>query len=181
MSNLLTLLFAPTFLILIHYFDFRSVALIYIGFSSAFLIYAFIKKEKLEDCVIISIYLLLLIFSYFYNSVETVKFIPVFTAMTFAFIFTYSAIKNHTAIYKFTTRFYKKKLSEGEVVFLKKGDAFWAVAIFIYALFLLYLALNSDDKIWAFFSSLGWYIYFVLVLSLQILYGKVYAIKMPTK
>ena len=178
MSSLLTLLFAPSFLILIQYFRFEKIVLIYILLSFLFLAYAYIKKKKSEDFVIITIYLLLLCFAYFYASFEAVKFIPVLTALTFSAIFTHASIKREELIFKFTTKFYKKELASDEIIFLKKGDSFWAIAIFIYAIFLLSLVYFSDDTMWAFFSSIGWYIYFFTTLLVQIIYGKIYAIKM---
>ena len=181
MSSVLTLLFAPTFLIFIQYFQFKSVALVYIFVALLFLIYAYIKKKKMEDFIIVSIYLLILTIAYFNASLETVKFIPVLSAMTFFAIFAHSALKHNELIYKFTTRFYKKEISDAEVLFLKAGDSFWAVAIFLYAMFLLALVYMANDMIWAFFSSLGWYIYFVLALLAQIVYGKFYAIKLYSK
>ncbi len=181
MSSVLTLLFAPSFLLLIQYFEFKTIVLIYILLSLLSLIYAYLKKKKKEDFVIVGIYLLLLSTAYFANSFETVKFIPVLSAMTFFTIFTHASIHKHELIFKFTTRFYKKELSDGEVAFLKNGDKFWAIAIFIYAVFLIVLVFYGNDTLWALFSSVGWYVYFVLALVAQIIYGKAYAIKLHTK
>jgi len=178
MNSVLTLLFAPSFLVLIQYFSFELIVLIYIVLSLVVLIYAYIKKKKAEDFVIITIYLVLLSIAYFTSSFQSVKFIPVFSAMTFFTIFAYGSMHKKELIFKFTKKFYKKDLGEAEILFLKEGDRFWAIAILIYAIFLLTLVYNADDKLWAFFSSVGWYIYFVLTLTIQIIYGKFYAIKM---
>ena len=181
MSSVFTLLFAPTFLLFIQYFEFKTVTLVYIFLSFIALIYAYIKKKEKEDFVILIIYLLLLSAAFFTNSFNTVKFIPVFSAMAFFSIFAYGAIYKKELIYKFTARFYKKKLSDAEIIFLKKSDAFWAFSILLYSILLISLVYYGDDALWVFFSSIGWYIYFLLILSLQILYGKVYALKMYSK
>ena len=181
MSSVLTLLFAPTFLILLQYFEFQTITLIYIFISLFGLTYAYIVKSKLEDFAIIGIYLVLLTLAYFTTSFEAVKFIPVFSAMTFFTVFALSFMKKGELIYKITTKFYKKKLSDGEIVFLKAGDAFWAGATLLYALFLVLIVYYENDMAWAIFSSVGWYIYFVLALGIQIIYGKFYAIKMHSK
>lgn len=178
MSSVLTLLFAPSFLLLIHYFDFKQIVLTYIVVSLIILIYALKQKKKIEDFVILGIYLILLTISYFYVSLETVKFIPVFTSMAFFTIFAESAIKKKELIYKLTQKFYKKELSDAESRFLKSGDAYWAISIFIYAVIQIVLVFNASDTIWALYSSIGWYIYFVATLGMQIIYGKIYAIKM---
>jgi len=43
------------------------------------------------------------------------------------------------------------------------------------------VVLMGNDMLWAILSSVGWYIYFIIILTIQILYGKLYATKMYTK
>jgi len=181
LSSVLTLLFAPSFLFLIHYFEFQSVVVLYILCSFLFFLFLCFKKSKVEDFAIVGIYFLLLCFAYFHASLEVVKWIPVFTALTFFAIFTHSALKKGELIFRFTQKFYKKNLTEAEVLFLKKGDSFWAFALFVYIVLLISLVYYGNDVLWAFFSSLGWYIYFSIVLAIQIIYGKTYAIKLYSK
>lgn len=178
MSSVLTLLFAPSFLLFIHYFDFKQVVLVYMALSFAFLIYALRKKKKIEDFIILSIYLVLLTISYFYVSIQSVKFIPVFTSMAFFTIFAESAIRKKELIYKLTQKFYKKELSDEESRFLKNGDSYWALSILLYGVVQVILVFNASDVVWALYSSVGWYVYFVATLGVQIIYGKIYAIKM---
>jgi uncharacterized membrane protein len=180
MSSVLTLLFAPSFLLLIHYFDFKQIVLIYIILSVVFFIFSIVQKKKIEDFVILGIYLILLSFSYVYASLETVKFIPVFTSMAFFAIFAESALHKKELIYKLTKKFYKKKLSEQESLFLKSGDFYWAVSILLYAVIQIILVFQASDTVWALYSSIGWYIYFVLTLGVQIIYGRVYAVKVSS-
>jgi len=180
MSSIITFFFAPSFLLLIHYFEFRKIVLLFVGISFIFLIYAFAKKKKFEDFVVHSIYLILLGFAYIFVSIETVKFIPVFTSMAFFSLFAESALHNKELIYRLTQKFYKKKLSEEEVQYLKRGDAYWAFSIFIYMLGQVALVFYASDTTWAFYSSVGWYIYFVFILGLQIIYGKAYVLKVSS-
>ena len=181
MSNVLTLLFAPTFLLLIQYFEFKTITLIYILFSLFIIFYVYITTRKSEEFTIAFVYLIMLILAYFTNNFNTIKFIPVISALAFFSIFAFAALHKKELIYKFTTKVYKKELTEAEILFLKNGDAFWAMSILFYALFLSILVYYGDDNIWAFFSSVGWYIYFVITLIIQVTYGKLYAIKMYTK
>jgi len=178
MSSLITLLFAPSFLLLVHYFDFKKIVVFYILLSFSLLIYAFIKKKKLEDFILLGIYLIFLVIAYFFISIEAVKFISIFTAMAFFSLFAEATLHKKELILKLTNKFYKKELTQGEIVFLKKSDLYWACAIFIYMLLQTGIVFFASDVAWAFFSSAGWYIYFVVVLVVQIFYGKVYAIKM---
>lgn len=181
MSSVITLLFAPSFLILIQFFKFESIVLLYLLLALLLLFFVYSMKRRAEDQVIVTIYVLLLSIAYFYTSLEVVKFIPVFTAMAFFTIFAYASIKRQEMIYRFTKKFYKKELSPQEVQFLKNGDAYWAFVILIYTVVLGSLVYYGDDLLWAFFSSIGWYLYFLAALFVQIVYGKRYAIKMSSK
>lgn len=180
MSSVLTLLFAPSFLLLLNYFDFKHIVLIYIVLSLVFLVFSIVQKKKIEDFVILGIYLVLLSFAYAYASLETVKFIPVFTSIAFFTIFAESTLHKKELIYKLTKKFYKKELNEQETLFLKRGDLYWAVSILLYTVIQIILVFQASDGVWALYSSVGWYVYFVLTLGIQIIYGRVYALKMSS-
>jgi len=181
MINLITLLFAPSFLILTDYFDFNKLVLAYIIVAIIFMILSIIKKRKAEDYIVISIYLVLLMVAYFSTSLNVVKYIPIFTSMVFVSIFIHATINKTEIIFRFTKKFYTKQLSDKEVLYLKNGDLYWAIALFIYMLALFSVVLMGNDMLWAILSSVGWYIYFIIILTIQILYGKLYATKMYTK
>jgi len=181
MTNLFTLLFAPSFLVLIRYFEFKTVVLVYILLSLSFFIFSFIKKKKIEDFIVVTIYLVLLTAAYFSSSFETVKFIPIFASMIFVALFIDAAINKKHLILKFTQRFYPKKLCDAEVEFLKNGDSFWAISLSIYLIITIIVLFLASDITWAIMTSIGWYIYFAITLTSQILYGKLYAIKMYSK
>jgi len=178
MSSLLTLLFAPSFLFLTHYFALKQVVFTYIILSLFLVVYALIRKKKLEDFVVLSIYFVLLSFAYFYESVQVVKFIPVFTTMAFFTLFAEAALHKKELILQLTQKFYKKDLSLAEREYLKAGDRYWAGSILLYMFLQIALTLYATDTLWALYSSFGWYLYFLVVLALQIVYGRLYAIKM---
>jgi hypothetical protein len=180
MSSLITLLFAPSFLFFIHYFHFKQVVLFYIAISLFLVLYAFWKKKKLEDFIVLSIYLFLLTFAYFFASIAIVKFIPVFTSMAFFTLFAQAALYKKELILKLTQKFYKKEFSNAEIEYLKLGDSYWAISILIYMIIQIILALWATDTVWAIYSSVGWYIYFLLILGIQIIYGRLYALKVSS-
>ncbi len=177
MSSVLTLLFAPSFLLLIHYFDFEKVVLGYIFLSLSFLLFLVVKKGEKKELIIVSMYVVLLTIAYFSASFATVKFIPVFTSMAFFTLFAEAALHKRALIYQITKKFYKKELSTAEDDFLKNGDSYWAVAILLYMIVQILLVFMASDTFWALYSSIGWYVYFVFMLVIQIIYGKFYAIK----
>jgi hypothetical protein len=98
----------------------------------------------------------------------------------FLSIFIDATINKRKFILKFTQKFYPKKLSEGEIAFLRDGDKYWIWAVSISTLMQFALTFY-DDVLWAFYSSVGWYIFFFLALIIQVLYGRLYAIRMHSK
>jgi hypothetical protein len=180
MSSVFTLLFAPTFLIFLHYFEFKVVITLYIALSILLLIYTYIKHKISKDLVIPIIYFLLLTNAYFFASFIMVKFIPVMISLMFLTLFIDATINKRELILKFTQKFYPKELSKEEILFLKDGDKFWVWAVSISTL--LQFALTFyDDVLWAFYSSAGWYIFFFISLIIQVVYGRFYAIRLYSK
>jgi len=175
MSSIFTLLFAPSFLFFTHYFDFQSVVVTYIFLSLLLIIYSFFKKREPKEFIVLAIYFILLIFAYFSSSFLTVKFIPVLISTSFFIMFVDATINKRELIYSFTTKFYKKELSKKEIIYLKNGDFYWLVVLFINVLIQTILVFYATDTLWALYSSIGWYIYFFIALIFQILYGKLYA------
>lgn len=178
MSTLFSIIFAPTFVIALHFFAFKRVTLFYLVFASVFFIYSYIKKSKLQDMVMPSIYLMALAVAYYFSSLQTVKYIPVTLSLIFLVLFIDSHYNKREMVLGFTKKFYPKELSNQEVEFLKKGDVYWVGVMFINTLIHLYVVNFTSDVVWAFYTSIGWYILFFIALITQILYGKYYAVKM---
>ncbi|WP_415396524.1 hypothetical protein [Sulfurimonas sp. CS5] len=178
MSNAIALLFAPSFIISLHYLEFKAVVQFYLFLSILFFIYTCYTKKTLKNLVVPSIYVIALLFAYFSSSFEMVKFIPVLISATFFALFIDATMYKKELILGFTKRFYKRELSKEEVLFLKDGDAYWAIITLINTLIQLALVFYGSNTIWAFYSSIGWYGFFFTSLVVQIVYGRLYAIKL---
>ena len=178
MSNLFSILFAPTFVLSLHFFDFRVTSLIYLIIAIFFFIYTWRHKESYKDLVMPTIYIIALSIASYLSSFETVKFIPVTLSMIFLTLFIDSHYNKREMVLEFTKRFYRKELSQAEENFLKDGDFYWIFIMLINTCIQIYVIYYSSDVVWAFYTSIGWYILFFVSLIVQILYGKFYAIKM---
>lgn len=132
----LSLLFAPLFLLYIHYYG--------------------IDRESL-----------------FYVSA---RMIPAFISFFFFLLFFSAYLGKKSLVLGFTKRFYKKTLSDLEEKFLKNSDLYWVGVTLLNVLLQALFGLFGDDYVWAFYSSIGWYIYFFTALIAQIIYGKWYNI-----
>ena len=130
----LSLLFAPLFLLYIHFYS--------------------IDKE-----------------SFFYISA---RMIPSLISLFFFLLFLSAYLSKKALVLGFTKRFYKKELSDTEIVFLKKSDLYWVGVTLFNVLIQTLFGIFANDYMWAFYSSIGWYIYFFIALIAQIIYGKWY-------
>ena len=177
-SNLLGLIFAPLFVVLLHYFELNIVISLYLFFAIIFFIVRLKKKKNKKDMLMPSIYIIALSLAYYFSSLDAVKYIPVTLSMIFLLLFIDAHLHKKEMILGFTKKFYKKKLSDAEVEFLKKGDGYWVVVMLINTLIHLYVVNFSSDVVWAMYASVGWYVLFFISLALQIIYGKFYALQM---
>lgn len=180
-SNILGLLFAPLFVVLLHYFEFKSVVLVYLAIAIIFFIYSYLKKESYKDMVMPTIYLVALSVACYFSSFETVKYIPVTLSTIFLLLFIDSHYHKREMVLGFTRKFYPKKLMHDEVEFLKKGDGYWVGVMLVNTLIHLFVVNFSSDIVWAFYTSVGWYILFFVSLIVQIIYGKVFVVKMYSR
>ena len=179
--NLLAIIFAPAFVLLIHYFEFRSVVFVYLLMATIYFIFKYFKKKSYKDMVIPSINIVALSTAYYFSSLQTVKYIPVTLSTIFLLLFIDAHFNKRYMILGFTKRFYPKKLTKEEEDFVKKGDGYWVVVMLINTLIHLYVVNFCSDILWAFYSSVGWYILFFTALAVQIIYGKVYVVKVHTR
>jgi uncharacterized membrane protein len=173
----LNIILAPIFVLLIHYFEFRKVVLAYLLMAVIYFTFTFFKKNSYKDMVIPVIYVVGLSIAYYFSSLQSVKYIPVTLSGIFLFLFVESHYNKRYMILGFTRKFYKKILKKEEVEFLKKGDGYWVGVMLINTLIHLYVVNFTSDVVWAFYSSVGWYILFFTALAVQIIYGKVYGAK----
>jgi len=172
------IILAPMFVLLLHYFDLRMVVLFYLFMAVVFFIYKYFNKQSYKDMVIPLIYVIALSVAYYFSSFQTVKYIPVILSTIFLLLFLDAHFNKKHMILGFTKKFYKKKLSESEIEFLKHGDGYWVGVMLVNTIIHLYVVSFCSDAIWALYSSAGWYVVFFGALIAQIIYGKVYAVKM---
>ena len=180
-SNFFGLIFAPLFVVLLHYFKFESVVLVYLVMACGFFIYSYVKKDSLKDMVLPTIYVVALGIAYYFSSFESVKYIPVTLSVIFLFLFIDSHFNKREMVLGFTKKFYPKELTQEEIEFLKKGDGYWVVVMLINTMIHLYVVNFTSDVVWAFYSSIGWYILFFVSLIIQIVYGKVYGVRLYSR
>lgn len=176
-SMVISILFAPSFILLLQYFDFKNVTLLYLFFIFVYLVILIFYKQELKIIFIPIIYFVFLVLAYILSSIEFVKVIPALISVVFFLLFLIAYRQKKELILSFTKKFYKKKLGSDEERYIANGDGYWAVITFINILIQLVLAFYASDSVWAIYSSVGWYFYFFIALLFQIIYGKFYVVK----
>lgn len=177
LSNLgfiVSLLFPPSFVICMHYFDFNSVAFVYTLLMFLYLSVSFVYKQSLKSISTPIIYFLFVLFAYIFSRIEFVKMIPALISGSFFIFFIFSFLQKKEFILSLTQKFYKKELTLAKQKFLANSDGYWAVIILINTLVQIGLVYNENNELWAFYSSVGWYVYLLVALAFQVVYEKLF-------
>lgn len=172
-NTLLSFIFAPSFILLLQFFAFEDLTLSYGVLMFVYLLFSLIIKADLKTISTPLIYFVFIVIAYFFSSLAYVKAIPALISSFFFLFFLESALSKRHTVLKFSQRFYKKKLSVAEEKFIASSDAYWAVVTFFNVFIQVALIFNENNQLWAFYSSVGWYIFLGSALLLQILYGKI--------
>ncbi len=125
---------------------------------------------------------ILLIFKLFDLQSESLSYIflrliPAFISSFFFLFFLNAYIYKKNLILYFTQKFYHKKLTKTELEFLSNSDLYWVGTTLLNTMIQALMGIYADDTLWVFYSSIGWYIYLFIALTVHIVYGKIYALK----
>ena len=172
----ISFLFPPSFILSMYYFTFHSVAFFYCIFMLGYLLISLFFKQSLKSISTPLIYFIFVFIAYFLTSMEFIKMIPAFISSIFFLMFFISFVQNKGLILHLTKKMYKKDLSTDKESFLKASDAYWALVLLFNTLIQSGLVFYDNNELWAFYSSLGWYIYMGLALGLQLIYEKLFFI-----
>ncbi len=99
------------------------------------------------------------------------KMVPAVFSLFAVSLFLTSVVRKNSLTLSLTKRFYKKKLNPKEEVFLAKSDLYWFFVTAFNTLIIIYLTFYASNTTWAIYTSVGWYLYLFLALSIHILYG----------
>jgi hypothetical protein len=172
-STIVSLLFPPSFVISMYFFSFEVVAFVYAIVMFIYLVVVWYFSKTLKNVTTPLIYFLFVLTAYMVQSISFVKLIPALISASFFLFFLGAYIQKKEIILKMTKKFYNK-LSEDQEAYIAKGDGYWAFVIFLNTLIQIFLVFYNNNEMWAFYSSVGWYIFLFIALILQIVYGQIY-------
>ena len=171
-NTLLSLLFAPSFILFLQFFSFNDVTFFYAIFMLAYLIFSIMIKSDLKSISTPLIYFVFIVIAYYFISMESVKAIPALISSFFFFFFLESYYSKRHSILKLLQKFYTKGLPPVEEQYIQRSDGYWAILTLSNVLIQVCLIFTPDNALWAMYSSVGWYLFLGMGLIVQILYGK---------
>ena len=172
-NTAVSILFAPSFVLGMYFWGFNSVALWSSIFMFLYLLYAIVRKQDLKTISTPIIYFVFVLVAYSLESMSFVKLIPALISAGFFILFFLAFIANKEMVLGFAKRFSPKEIDEKTQRYLAKSDAYWAVVLLTNTLTQLALVFYDNNELWAFYSSVGWYFYMLIALTIQIIYVKI--------
>ncbi len=179
-NTAISVLFPPTFVIFMHFFGFEKVALAYAVFMFLYLILSLVMKQDLKTISTPLIYFAFIVLAYLLSSMEFVKLIPALISASFFLFFLNGYLQKKQLILTITKKFYNK-LTEEKEQYIAKSDGYWAFVIFLNTVIQVSLVFYDNNELWAFYSSVGWYIFMFFALFAQIMYGSFYSLRVKHK
>ncbi|MEA3374403.1 MAG: hypothetical protein U9Q62_12030 [Campylobacterota bacterium] len=178
MNNLATLVFAPSFLIALSFFPLAETA-----FFAAMLVFLWIiiqvyKEGLTRSLAVPLIYFLFTLGAALMDSLNLIKNIPLLISILFFLMFVGAVIGKKRMVLGFVKRFYPKELSHAEVRYLSASDLYWAMVTGANSMVQWVVITYFSLQVWAFYSSVGWYILFAVAGIAHYLYGRFYALRL---
>lgn len=167
------ILYAPVVLLLSYFLEAAQVAVSLAFISILHILLLTLLKKQTNDFLIPYGALLLGVFGFFSNKLDSVRILPLSISIVFFAIFVYFWAKNRSIPLEMTKKFTKKTISPSEEIFLLRSQGWWVAALFVNCILHVYFAFYASLVSWAFYSSIGWYILFFTTLAANIIIGKV--------
>lgn len=131
-----------------------------------------IFKKRAKDLLVPFLYFILMLFAYLFDSFTSLKMIPALLSGFFFILFFNAYVKQQHLVLFFVQKFYRKKLRVAQEHFIAQSDGYWMGVTFVNFVIQFLFVFTHNDYVWAFYSSVGWYIFFTFALLTQIFYEK---------
>ncbi|NCD12487.1 MAG: hypothetical protein EOL93_08025 [Epsilonproteobacteria bacterium] len=168
MQILFSFLYAPIVVILLSYFNVKTVALGLWGFGVLWLL--LLKERKLKTLIFPFFYIVVAIGAFVVNDFLVLKFLPLLISLAFLFFLIASYFDNDSIILHFAKKLHRRLLSTKEENYINRSTLFWIGLAFINILLHVTILLLKNDAYWIIYSSFGWYMVFILGGVVQFLH-----------
>jgi hypothetical protein len=168
MHILFSFLYAPIVVVLLGYFDIKTVAIGLFGFGVLWLLSQ--KKREIKTTIFPLFYMAVALGAYFLDDFLVLKFLPLLISLAFIFFLIASYFDNDSIILHFARKIQKRSLSVAEEAYVNRSTIFWIALASVNILLHVSILLLKNDHYWIIYSSFGWYLVFILGGIVQFLH-----------
>ncbi len=172
---LLTLLYVLFIVVGLRFFEPQVVGIILFSFAAPWTLYELLKN-RFSNVLLPLAATIVGFLVWFLDSVLVFKLLPVLITSLFFAKFAEAVIFRRPFLAKMVQKTPKLVWSEEKLAFIDSSHVYWLL-ITALNLLLQIAVLFASVKIWALYTTVGWYLLFGGALGLQILYGKVRGVK----
>jgi len=173
-NNFLSLAFAPLFVLSLRFVSFEKASSIFAIVLLIYLLVSLKTKQSLKVIGVPAVYFIFVVLAYYFSSMELIKMIPALISASFFALFLNAFLQKHSIVLRMMQTFYKKELSAERKEFIAKSDGYWSAVLLLNTLIQIFFIFYPNELVWAFYSSVGWYLLLFTALILQIVYGEIF-------
>ena len=170
MNIVFSLLYAPLVFFSLRYFDIRHAAAAI--FIIAALWFLFSLKNIKITILFPLFYMSVAIFAYMSEAFSVLKIMPLLISLFFSLLLLVSYLQERSLILYFANRFSRHTIGEEEQVYIQKSTLFWFFITLINVAVHTVAYLSDTIYFWLYYSSVGWYILFMLAGIVQFIHRK---------
>lgn len=171
MNLIISLLYAPIIFYSLKNFELKTVSLVIFIFSFVWLILNI--RKSLKEYIFPLFYLVISLLAFFLNDFFLLKALPLLISGLISTFILYSYISKNSFIFIFLERF-NKEVDEKEREYIQKSTLFWFFVSFINVIIHSTILFANDIIYWTFYSSIGWYLIFIIAGFIQFIHKKNY-------
>ena len=161
-------MYAPIVVLLLRYFNIKTVSLGLFGFGLLWLLS--LKKKEIRTTLFSLFYIAIALGAYFLDDFLVLKFLPLLISLAFVFFLIVSYFDHDSIIVHVARKIHKRPLSEKEEAYINRSTLFWIALAFINILLHVSILLLKNDSYWIIYASFGWYFVFILGGIVQFLH-----------
>jgi hypothetical protein len=171
MNILISLLYAPFIFFALKNFDIQLVALGIFIFSFIWLLLTL--KQTIQNYIFPLIYILIALLAFLLNDVLLLKLLPMILSLLITFFILYSYWTKNSFIFIFLNKI-NKKVEADEKEYIQKSTLFWFFISLLNVIIHSYILYIQDIIYWTYYSSIGWYVLFIIAAVIQFGHKKIF-------
>lgn len=170
MHILISFLYAPIVVLMLKYFDIKTVSFGILVFGGLWLLS--LKEKSIQSVLFPLFYILVAISAFLLNDFLVLKFLPLLISLAFILFLILSYFHNNSILLHFAHKIHKHPLGIDEEAYIHRCTIFWILLSFLNVFLHVGILLLENNYYWIIYSSFGWYMVFVIGGFMQFLHRK---------